>query len=333
MRLLRHYEEVPTEARGAVAAIGNFDGLHLGHQTVIATATQLARATGGPASVITFEPHPYAVFHAGTAPFRLTPFRIKVPLLDGLGLDTAFVLPFDAALHRKTAADFVADVLVAGLGVSHLVIGEDFVFGRDRGGDSTVLAALARQFDFGLSIVPKVSDGDSLPYSSTKVRQYLGAGQPHLAAAQLGRAWAVEGRVESGDRRGRTIGFPTANLPLGEFLVPAHGVYAIRAGIVAGDDIAWHDGVANVGRRPTVDGEGILLEAHLFDFDGDLYGSYLRVALIDHLRAEKKFDGIDSLRAQIARDAEQARDVLAADRTALDIGSQQPPPTTAIRIV
>lgn len=333
MRLLRHYEEVPTEARGAVAAIGNFDGLHLGHQTVIATATHVARAAGDPASVITFEPHPYAVFHAGTAPFRLTPFRIKVPLLSRLGLDTAFVLPFDAALHRKTAADFVADVLVAGLGVSHLVIGEDFVFGRDRGGDSTVLAALARQFGFGLSVVPKVSDGDSLPYSSTKVRQYLGAGQPHLAAAQLGRAWALEGRVERGDRRGRSIGFPTANLPLGEFLVPAHGVYAIRAGIVASDDISWHDGVANVGRRPTVDGEGILLEAHLFDFDGDLYGSYLRVALIDHLRAEKKFDGIDSLRAQIARDAEQARVVLAADRTALDIGSQQPPPTTAIRIV
>ncbi|TDI55210.1 MAG: bifunctional riboflavin kinase/FAD synthetase [Alphaproteobacteria bacterium] len=333
MRLIRHYEDVPADARGGVAAIGNFDGLHLGHQTVIAAATDLAGATGVAAAIITFEPHPYAVFHAGTAPFRLTPFRIKMPLLDGLGLDIAFVLPFDAALHRKAAADFVADVLVAGLGISHLVIGEDFVFGRDRGGNSALLATLARHHGFGLSSVPKVSDGDGHPYSSTKVRQYLGAGQPHLAAAQLGRAWEVEGRVESGERRGRTIGFPTANIALGDFLVPAHGVYAVRAGVVIGEAIEWHDGVANVGRRPTVGGAGILLEVHLFDFDGDLYGSYLRVALIDHLRAEKKFDGIDALRAQIVRDAEQARAVLATDRTALEIGMRQPPTTTPIRIV
>ncbi|MCP4329054.1 MAG: bifunctional riboflavin kinase/FAD synthetase [Alphaproteobacteria bacterium] len=332
MRVLRHYENVPDSARGSVAAIGNFDGLHLGHQAVFGAARSVAQETGSSWSVISFEPHPYDVFHPGTATFRLTPFRIKVSLLDELGLDTAFVLPFDAALYRKSATDFVTEVLVAGLGISHLVIGADFVFGRHRGGDADLMAKLARQTGFGLSILEKITDADALPYSSTKVRQYLTAGQPRLAATQLGRAWAIEGRVEAGDKRGRTIGFPTANIALGEFLVPAEGVYAVRVGIVGETGVAWRDGVANAGRRPTVGGDGVLLEVHLFDFDDDLYGKYLRVAVIDHLRAEKKFDGIDQLRAQIARDADRARTILATDKTALEIGVTRPPSVAAKRI-
>jgi riboflavin kinase/FMN adenylyltransferase len=325
MRLLRHYEDVPAEARDSVAAIGNFDGLHLGHQAVIGEAQRLAVGAGAPSAVITFEPHPYAVFHRGAAPFRLTPFRIKTAMLSALGVDTTFALPFDAALHRKTAKEFVTEVLVDGLRLSHLIIGADFVFGRNRGGDAALMAELARAQGFRLTCLEKVSDIDGHPYSSTKVRQYLAAGQPRLAAAVLGRAWAVESRVETGRRLGHTLGFPTANLSFGEYLVPASGVYAVRAGIVAESGIDWHDGVANAGRRPTVDGEGIVLEVHLFDFDADLYGSYLRVAFIDHLRAEKKFDGIDQLRAQIARDAESARAILGADDTPLEVGRRSPP--------
>jgi len=333
MRLYRHYSDVPADARGAIATIGNFDGLHLGHQAVIAHAVAAARSRGAPSAVITFEPHPYGVFRPGAPPFRLTPFRIKASLLEVLGLDFAYVLPFDAALYQKTAEEFVADVLVGGLGVAEVVIGADFVFGKDRGGNIQVLGAAARRHGFGLAGVAQIGDEGGTRYSSTKVRQYLTAGQPHLAAAQLGRAWAIEGRVECGDRRGRTIGFPTANLHLGEHLIPAAGVYAVRAAIVDRTPPRWIDGVANLGVRPTVDGETLLLETHLFDFDGDLYQAHLRVALIEYLRPEKKFDGLDDLKAQIARDSALARDVLGRDATPLEIGHRRPPVVEATRIV
>lgn len=333
MKLYRHYDGVPSVDRGAVAAVGNFDGLHLGHQAVIAEAVRLARAVGKPSAVISFEPHPYGVFHRAAEPFRLTPFRIKAELLERLDLDLAFFLTFDQALYTKSPQSFVADVLCQGIGISHLVVGNDFVFGHRRAGDVDLLAGLAREQGFALSTFEKISDTAGLPYSSTKVRRYLAAGQPHLASAQLGRAWAIEGRVESGDQRGRTIGFPTANLGLGEYLVPALGVYAVRAATIGAIEPIWRDGVANIGLRPTVDGSRLLLEVHLFDFAGDLYGQHLRVALIDYLREEKKFDGIDELRAQIARDADDARRSLAGEQMVLEIGMRRPPVAAVKRIV
>ncbi len=295
-------------------------------------AHRLAEEFLAPSAVITFEPHPHAVFRPGSAPFRLTPFRTKISLLDGLGIDTAFVLPFDEALYRKEADDFVNDVLVDGLGLSHLVIGADFVFGRNRVGDATLMAQLAEHHGFGLSCLEKIADDGGHPYSSTKVRQHLIAGQPHLATELLGRAWTIEGRIETGKKLGRTIGFPTANVALGDSLAPAVGVYAVRAAIVHGEDVVWRDGVANCGRRPTVGGDGLILEVHLFDFDDDIHGDYLRVAFIAYLREEKRFDGIDELRAQIARDAEQARAILAVDATPLVIGARHPPSIVAKRI-
>ena len=333
MRLFRHYDDLPDDARGAVAAIGNFEGLHLGHQSVVAAAGDAARAAGRPWAVISFEPHPYGVFKPDTPPFRLTPFRIKTRLFEAVGLDLAFALHFDEALYTKTADDFIADVLAGGLGISGLVIGEDFVFGRGRGGNAATLKDAAARHGFALYRVSKMADAGGEVYSSTKVREHLVAGAPERAAAILGRAWAVEGRVEAGDQRGRTIGFPTANLRLGEHLVPALGVYAVRAALVDEEGNGdWRDGVANLGRRPTVDGTSLLLETHLFDFAGDLYDKHLRVALVGHLRPEKKFDGIDALRAQIARDGDAARALLAADRTPLEIGEVSPPPADIERI-
>lgn len=333
MRLLRHYTDVADSVRGAVAAIGNFDGLHLGHQAVIGEAGRLAHAAGRPWGVVTFEPHPYAVFHPEAAPFRLTPFRIKAALLDTLGLDVGFFLPFDEALHTRPPEAFADDILVDGLGLAHVVVGEDFAFGHRRAGDVATLAAAARRHGFGLSVFSKITDDAGLSYSSTKVRHFLASGQPHLAARLLGRAWNIEGRVEGGDRRGRTIGFPTANIALGDHLVPAHGVYAVRAAVVDEGPARWIAGVANLGRRPTVDGKSLLLEVHLLDGAPDLYGRHLRVALIEFVRPEKKFDGLDALRAQIARDCEQARRVLASDQTPLAVGDRAPPPGAVERIV
>jgi riboflavin kinase/FMN adenylyltransferase len=311
MRLFRHYNEVPVEARGAVVAIGNFDGVHRGHQAVIAEAASRARALQTSHAVLTFEPHPREYFAPESPSFRLTPFRIKVRQLEAIGLDNLFVLHFDHELATRSAEAFVVEVLSEGLEVAHVVVGYDFVFGQGRRGNAALLAELGRPRGFGVTAVAPVAGADSEIYSSTRIRQHLVAGNPRAAGALLGRPWEIEARVEQGDRRGRTLGFPTANLPIAGYLQPALGVYAVRAGIDEGRGTTWHDGVANLGRRPTVGGTRVQLEAHLFDFAGDLYGRHLRVALIDFLRPEKKFDGLPALRAQIAADGERARAVLA----------------------
>lgn len=311
MRIFRHYTEVPDEVRGGVVALGNFDGVHLGHQAVIGRAVEAARASGRPATVMTFEPHPRAVFNPGQPPFRLTPWRIKARHIAALGVDVLFIQHFDLDFARRSAEDFVENVLVSGLGASHVVTGYDYVFGHGRRGDCALLARMAADLDFGTACVSPVCGPNSEVYSSTRVRQALTAGRPAEAARLLGRCWEIEGRVEHGDARGRGIGFPTVNLALGEYLWPAVGVYAVRAGVDRGGDTVWHDGVANFGRRPTFGGGDVVLEAHLFDFDGDLYGQHLRVALVEFVRPERKFDGIEALKAQIAEDCETARRILA----------------------
>lgn len=312
MRIYRHTTNLPENARGTVAAIGNFDGLHRGHQQVIAAARDLARAQGRDFAVITFEPHPRTYFGRADEPFRLTPFRIKVRELQTLGVETLFVLRFNAALAERTAEEFTNDVLHGAIGASHLVVGYNFKFGTDRAGDAEYLADRGAALGFGVTTVEPARDEVDEVFSSSLIRKYLQNGQPQRAAALLGHLWEVEGRVRRGRQLGRTIGFPTANVDLGEAIRPAHGVYSIRAGIDDGGAMRWHDGVANLGVRPTVDGETLVLEAHLFDFDGDLYGRYLRVAFVDHLRPEMKFDGIDALKAQIAEDSRQAHELLLA---------------------
>jgi riboflavin kinase/FMN adenylyltransferase len=313
MRLLRHFEDVPADLKGAVIAIGNFDGVHRGHQAVLARAKDEARRLDTKLGVLTFEPHPRSFFKPDEPAFRLTPFRIKMRHLQDLGVDVAFVLTFDADMVRRTAEVFIDEVLVKGLGVAHVVVGSDFCFGKGRGGNATVLAEAGKRYGFGVTaLAPHGEDGEI--FSSTLVRDRLQGGDPVAAAWALNRPWEIEARVEHGDKRGRTIGFPTANLHLGEFLQPKLGVYAVKAAIDSGHDLQWIDGVANLGRRPTVAGENVRFEVHLFDFDGDLYGKHLRVALLGFIRPEMKFSGLDQLKAQIAADCDTARRMLAEYR-------------------
>jgi riboflavin kinase / FMN adenylyltransferase len=311
MRIFRH-DNVGAADRGAIVAIGNFDGVHLGHRQVIERAGALARAASAPHAVLTFEPHPRSVLHPDAAPFRLTPFRAKSRLIEALGVDLLFTLHFDHAFAQRSAEDFVERVLVSGLGARHVVVGYDFVFGHSRRGTPALLAAEGGRLGFGVTIVDPVATPGGPVYSSTRIREHLSQGRPREAAALLGRFWAIDGRVERGDERGRTIGFPTANLRLEDYLRPAAGVYAVRAGIEELGTVRWHNGVANFGRRPTVGGSDLRLEVHLFDFAGDLYGRHLRVELIDYLRPEQKFPGLDALKAQIAEDARRARAILLA---------------------
>jgi riboflavin kinase / FMN adenylyltransferase len=312
MKLFRHFTDLPADARGAVVALGNFDGLHQGHRIVIGTAADVAKATGAPLAVLTFEPHPRSLFRPQDAPFRLTPFRTKARHIEDLGVDLLFVIHFDTAFSQKKAEEFINEVLVAGLGVSHVVAGYDFVFGHKRGGDIGLLYQKAKALGFGVTEVKPASDTQGGVFSSTRVRDLLVAGKPREAAFVLGRPWELEGRVEHGDRRGRTIGFPTANLELGEYLRPRYGVYAVRAGVDHGPGTVWTDGVANLGKRPTVDGLRELLEVHLFDFSGDLYGKHLRVQMIDFIRPEQKFESFDVLKQQILMDADTARRILSS---------------------
>jgi len=315
MRIFRHHTPPDVEARGSVVAVGNFDGLHLGHQAVIRVARERADAMGAPQAVLTFEPHPRSVFQPTIAPFRLTPFRSKARLMEALGVDLLFALHFDAGFAAITAEDFVRRLLVEGMGVRHVVVGENFVFGNKRRGNVALLRELAARHGFGVTVVPPQKGPHGEIYSSTRIRELLVAGRPAEAAKLLGRDWEIEGRVEAGDRRGRQLGFPTANITLGEYLRPALGVYAVRAGLdrpgPRSVETVWHDGVANLGVRPTFGGDGLVFEVNIFDFAEDIYGQHLRVALVEHLRPEKKFDGIAQLKAQIAEDSARARAILA----------------------
>ena len=313
MHVFRHFENLPDEVRGASVAVGNFDGVHLGHQAVIGEAGRVARDQGIPWAVLSFEPHPRSLFTPDQETFRLTPFRIKARHVEALGVDNMIVLHFDHEFAGLSADEFVKKVLVEGLGARHVVSGYDFVFGHKRAGNCELLLHKGKEEGFDFTCVSAVDDGETI-YSSTRVRRCLKAGDPRGAANLLGRPFEIEGRVEHGDARGRTIGFPTANLHLGEYLRPALGVYAVRAGIDEGADTRWLEGVANFGNRPTFDKKDTIFEVHLFDFDDDLYGRHLRIALVDFLREEKKFDGLDDLKAQIALDSNNARQILAAEQ-------------------
>lgn len=310
MRLVRHYNEVPQQVRGGVVALGNFDGVHRGHRAVIEETQRLARALKAPAGVMTFDPHPRRFFQPDLPPFTLTAFRAKARRIEQLGVDFLHLQHFDAVFAGLSAEDFIGNVLVEGLGVRHVVVGHDYVFGRGRGGSVSLLKRAAGDHGFGVTSLPAVEDGGGRAFSSTRVRAALTAGNPREAADILGSPWEIEGRVEHGAERGRTIGFPTANVTLGDLIRPRYGVYAVRAGVDQGGVTVWHPVVANLGLRPTVGGDIELLEVHLFDYTGDLYGQHLRVQLIDFLRGEHRFSSFDALKAQIQQDAAQARALL-----------------------
>jgi riboflavin kinase/FMN adenylyltransferase len=311
MQIFRHTENLPAAVRGAVVAIGNFDGVHRGHQTVVAAARAEARRLGVPLCVLSFEPHPRSLFRPDDPPFRLTPFRIKARLLEALGVDLHVVLHFDRAFAARSAEDFIETILVGALGARHVVVGYDFCFGHRRAGTPETLTAFGRRLGFGVTIVTQASDETGGLYSSSRARELLAEGDTRGAAEILGRPWEIEGRVEHGDKRGRQLGFPTANVELGDFLRPAYGIYAVRCAVDGEGPLAWHDGVANLGIRPMWRTEAPLLEAYLFDFSGDLYHRHLRVQLVEWLRGEEKFDSLEALVAQIDRDCEAARRALA----------------------
>jgi riboflavin kinase/FMN adenylyltransferase len=313
MRVFRHFRDVPGTFKGAVVAVGNFDGVHRGHQALIAQARRMAEERRAPLGVLAFEPHPQEFFRPAAEPFRLTPFRAKARLIAECGADVLYALDFNAQMATLPAEDFVMDVLVGGLGVGAIVIGRDFQFGKGRAGNTTMLAYMGEMEGFGVTIFdPVIAHGDD-KISSTEIRDALKAGKPEVAARLLGHPWSVEARVEHGDKRGRTIGFPTANMKLTDVMRPAFGIYAVRAKLIENDRVvSTHDGVANFGIRPMFETPVPLLETYLFDFAGDLYGKHMAVELIAYLRPEAKFESLEALTAQIAKDSADAKKALAS---------------------
>jgi riboflavin kinase/FMN adenylyltransferase len=300
----------PTGLEHAVYAIGNFDGLHLGHQAVIRRTVALARERRAPSALLTFEPHPADFFADQPVAFRLTPAEMKARLCARLGMSGVVVLTFDAALARLTAEDFVETILVGRLGVGAVVVGWDFHFGKGRSGGPKLLAEVGRRHGFAVDIVDKVEDGageSSRVVSSTAIRRALEQGDVEGAARDLGRHYAVSGRVVSGQRLGRTLGVPTANIALEPTSRLAHGVYAVMARI----DGKTHPAVASFGVRPTVDNGPPLLEVHILDFGGDLYGRDMEVEFIQRIRGERKFDSLSLLVEEMQRDKQKAGAILA----------------------
>lgn len=309
MRWLDHREALPEPLRGAIIALGNFDGFHLGHQAVAGEAIRWAREEGRPAIVATFDPHPVRFFKPDARPFRLTTLEQRQELYLAAGATAMLVFHFDGQLAGTTAEDFVKRLLAEHLGVAGVVTGEDFTFGKGRSGNREMLESLGRAHGIEARAVPPVMDGGA-PVSSSRVRQALQDGDPQEAARLLTRPFAIRGIVQHGDKRGREIGYPTANLPIESYLRPKFGIYAVTGRILStGQELK---GAANIGIRPQFEPPKELLEPYFFDFSGDLYGQEVEVAFHHFLRPEAKFDSLDALLEQMERDCGQARKLLSA---------------------
>ena len=311
MEIIRTGGSLSPEQRQAVVALGNFDGVHRGHQALIAAARAIADEKSSPLAVASFEPHPRSFFQPDLPPFRLTMLKEKARRLAACSVDRLYVIPFDEPFSKLSPEAFAQRLLVASLGIRHVVVGPNFRYGHERKGDVETLQASGSRFGFGVTAIEATNGPDGAPLSSTSVRKFLADARPEAAAAILGQPWEIEEKVSEGDKRGRQIGFPTANIELGSRQQPGLGVYAVQVGVPSGNSHDWHKGVANFGIRPTVDGRTPRLEVHLFDFSGDLYDIPLRVRLMHHIRPEKKFDGLPALKKQIAEDAKMAREMLA----------------------
>jgi riboflavin kinase/FMN adenylyltransferase len=298
---------VPERLRGGIVALGNFDGFHAGHQAVAGRAIARARAEGRPALVATFDPHPVRFFKPDLPPFRLTTLDQRERLFAAAGADAMLLFRFDDALASQSAEEFVSERLVKLIGAAGVTTGEDFTFGKRRGGNIEVLKRLAETEGLSVDAVAPVLD-ESEPVSSSRIRDALQAGDCATAARLLTRNFAIEAVVEHGDKRGRSIGYPTANMALGPYLRPKFGIYAVRGRLPDGRLL---DGAANLGIRPTFDPPRELLEPYFFDFDGDLYGETIEVELVSFIRPEAKFDSIEALTAQMAADCKEAKRRLA----------------------
>jgi riboflavin kinase/FMN adenylyltransferase len=309
MQIIRDYIFVHPDARGASVAIGNFDGVHLGHGAVIDIARNQAIDLNCPLGVMTFEPHPRQYFSPGGPGFRLMNAESRANRLQKLGVEKLYEINFNDALSALSARDFARVVIKDGLELKHVVIGEDFQFGKDRGGNAADMAQFGKEMGFGVTIAKmiEVADGE---VSSTAIRNALSGGRPQDAAKMLGHLHRIEGEVIRGEQRGRLLGFPTANMWISGLHQPKFGVYAVKIDVLSGPFAGSYNGAASIGIRPMFDGDIPNLETHILDFEGDIYGVHVSVALVEYLRPEAKFDSLDALVAQMTADCARAREIL-----------------------
>ena len=305
-------EALSDEYRGGVIAIGNFDGVHRGHQHVLEAAQAMAKKLGVKCFALSFEPHPITIFRPDSPVFRLTPEAMKARVLELTGIDGLLTLPFTLELAATSAGDFVSEFLLNGAGASHIVTGFNFHFGKDRGGSPEFLLKAGKQLGFGVTIVDALGAGTSGKdkvevISSSRIRDFLTESKPDEAAKLLGYRWCVSGKIVRGAQLGRTLGFPTANINLPENCKLAQGIYAVRLRRADGQ---LHDGVASYGRRPTFDNGKVVLETFIFDFSQEIYGETVDVSLFSFLRGEEKFDNVEDLIKQMDMDASQSREIL-----------------------
>lgn len=309
MRLIRDSLFVNPEDRGAVAAIGNFDGVHLGHISVLDRTREIARDLGAPLGVMTFEPHPREYFAPDAPPFRLMNAIARAHRLEKLGVEKLYELPFNKTLSQLSAQEFASQIISQRLGLRHVVVGEDFRFGKGRDGDVEALRRFGKDMDFGVTIAPLLDLGAN-EVSSTAIREALSEGRPRDAAAMLGHWHRIEGEVIRGDQRGRELGYPTANMSIAGLHPPKFGVYVVLASVLSGPHQGLYHGAASIGIKPTFGENTPNCETFLFDFKGDLYGAPMSVALVDYLRPEEKFDSLEALITQMDADCAQARQIL-----------------------
>lgn len=306
MKTLQTYAELTKADKGAVIALGNFDGLHRGHQAVIAEAKSIADDLNAPLGIGLFRPHPYRFFKPDAPPFRLMSAAIRAEIMASLGVNTLYEIPFDNALRERDDAQFVEDILHQGLGIKHVVVGEDYHFGKNRCGNVGSLTRLCAERGIGVTPMTPIGLHHLYgKYGSTEIRTALKQGDVFHAAHMLSRPWIVDGVVQQGQQRGRTINFPTANLEFGDLVRPKFGVYCVEVKLPNSED--WLPAIANTGSRPTVGGEEARLEVHIFGFDQDIYGQHVQVRFRSFVRAEQKFESFDHLKAQIIRDCDGAK--------------------------
>lgn len=305
MKIFNSYRDIPENARGHVVAIGNFDGVHKGHQALLAHARSIADDLGKKLSVLTFEPHPRSLFRPDEPPFRITPAPLKQERMDAIGIDYMVELGFDWDFASQSAENFVRDILIDGLNAAHIVVGHDFCFGQLRKGNPDTIRAAGMD----ITVLEKICDDGSSALSSSRIRQALKQGLVDEANSMLGWGWEIRGEIIKGDQRGRELGFPTANMDMGTGVHPAYGVYAVLARI-EGEDSGWIKGAANIGIRPMFEVPIAQVETYLFDFSREIYGKTLCVRPVRRLRGEARFASLDELIAQMNDDCAQARAIL-----------------------
>ncbi|MCK5296501.1 MAG: bifunctional riboflavin kinase/FAD synthetase [Alphaproteobacteria bacterium] len=310
MHIFRYISDLPNDAKIGVIALGNFDGIHLGHQKVLEEAKSIADKLGSSLCMMTFEPHPRSFFAPDGDSFLLTTCRNKAGIIEKIGFSDLYIQKFDADFANMSPEKFVIDILVKGLEIKHVITGWNYVFGKDGSGNVALLKQLGKSYGFDVTTVSPVFCENGKALSSTNVRSCIRENRFADAARFLGRYWEIEGKVEEGKARGREMGCPTANISLAEYLHPQKGVYAVQAAVDEGDKAKWFDGVANFGNRPTVSGKGELLEVFLFNFSENIYNKHLRVRFIEYLRREEKFSGMVSLKKQIDIDIINAKEIL-----------------------